>query len=112
MINEEDVHCAPEGGPWKRRLLGYVIPTFIVGYALIGFVEADVDLFVRHPIDFTGLAARLLAISYLAVAAFMHFHWGWGLSQRLWPHSQRYKYFAIACFVPFFVLANYLKFAL
>ncbi len=110
MIDDETFTHPAEGGPWKRKLLGYLVPTLIAFYAIVyGLVVGHIIL----PIDeykgaLNGNAARWLGISYLAVAAFMHFHFGWGLGSTLWPHSQKGKWISVFIFVPSLAVALYL----
>lgn len=107
MIDDETFTCAPDGGPWKRKLLGYLVPGLIALYAIIfGLVGGHLFLPLKHGSEiFTGFAARWLGLAYLAVASFMHFHYGWGLSEQLWPHSQRGKWISVSTFVPCFIIA-------
>ncbi len=108
MIDDEDILCGPDGGDWKRRLLGYCVPAIIAAYAVFGYVAEKV-FFPRAGIVFTGYAAKFLALSYLAGAFYLHFHYGWGLSERLCMRSFRPKIFAIAAFLLFFVAAFYFQ---
>jgi hypothetical protein len=80
MIDDETFTCAPEGGPWKRRLLGYAVPALMALYAVVfGLIDGHIILAWKNAGDvFTGLAARWLGLAYLSVASFMHFHYGWG----------------------------------
>jgi hypothetical protein len=49
---------------------------------------------------FTGEAGVALAIAYLAIGAFLHFHFFWGLSDRLWRGSQPAKVASLLVFLP------------
>jgi len=110
MLNdEEDILCAPTGGTWKRRILGYCLPSIIAAYAVFGYVTQKV-IFPRGDMAFVGYAAKLLALSYVAAAFYFYFHYGWGLSERLCMRSFRPKIFAIAVFLLFFVTACYFQF--
>lgn len=107
MIDDETFTCAPDGGPWKRKLLGYAVPILIALYAMIyGLIDGHLVLPLKHSSEvFTGFAARWLGLSYVSVASFIHFHYGWGLSEHLWPHSQRGKWISVSLLVPFFIMA-------
>lgn len=107
MIDDETFTCAPDGGPLKRKLLGYAVPMLIALYAIVcGLIGGSLVLPSKHAgAEFTGFAARWLAFSYLALTSFMHFHYGWGLSEHLWPHSQRGKWLSVVVFVPCLILA-------
>ena len=54
-----------------------------------------------------GDAGFWLAASYIAIGAFMHFHYFWGLSERLWRFSQFAKVSALLVFLPCFLYALY-----
>lgn len=74
-----------------------------MGYGLIG---GHIILGWKNAGDvFTGFAVRWLGLAYLSVASFMHFHCGWGLSEHLWPNSQRGRWISDAAFIPCFCLA-------
>jgi hypothetical protein len=73
---------------------------------VFGLIDGRIILAWKNAGDvFTGLAARWLGLAYLSAASFMHFHYGWGLSERLWPNSQRGKWISVAAFIPCFGLA-------
>lgn len=109
MIDDDDYISAPDGGPWKRRLLGYCAPLVIVAYAVYGYLIQKV-IFPRGGVFFVGYAAKFLALSYVAGAFYLYFHYGWRLSERLCMHSFRPKYFAIFSFLLFIVTACYFQF--
>ena len=109
MIDDEDILCGPDGGPWKRRILGYCVPAIIAAYAVFGYVTEKV-IFPKEGMVFVGYAAKFLALSYAAAGCYLHFHYGWGLSERLCMRSFRPKIFAIAVFLLFFVAAFYFHF--
>ena len=111
MIEDEDIFCAPDGGTWKRRLLGYCVPSIIAIYAVFGFLTEKV-FFPRGGIVFVSYAAKFLALSYASAACFFYFHYGWGLDERLCMRSFRPKIFAAVVFLLFFVAACYFQFVL
>lgn len=89
----------PSGGKGIRLFLGYIVPAGIAAYAIIaGLIDADIIIPIKRAGSVEGGSARWLGVTYLSVAAFMHFHYGWGLSEKLWPHSQRGKWISVwAC---------------
>ena len=79
----------PDGGRWTKWLGGYVFAGAVFLYGVYAIVVGAAWLPAGGSSgDFTGLTARWLGIFYLGLAARMHFHWGWGLDDRLWPHYE------------------------
>ncbi|MDB6138981.1 MAG: hypothetical protein JWO94_2053 [Verrucomicrobiaceae bacterium] len=58
-------------------------------------------------IELGGDAATALACAYVALGAFCHFHWFWGLHARLWEHAQTLKTLALLVFLPCFLFTLY-----
>jgi hypothetical protein len=111
MIDDETFTCPPEGGAFKRWVLGWITPAAIAFYSVLcGFLDRRIELPGKwSSSEFSGTAAISLASSYLAVAAFTHFHFGWGLSERLFHLSQRGKWASVAVFVSTFAAALTLR---
>lgn len=107
MIDDETLSCPPEGGAMKKAFLGYLVPGLIVVYAIsFDLIAGHLVLPLKHSaIEFTGYAARWLGFAYLSLASFMHFHFGWGLSETLWPHSQKGKWSSLLIFLPSLFIA-------
>lgn len=99
-----------EGGSVKKWLFGYLIPCVILVYATWAVIKGEIHLPHRSGKDFTGTPARCLAITYLSIAIWHHFHWGWGLSHQLWPDSGRGKIAAWCLGVPATLLFIYFAF--
>lgn len=51
-------------------------------------------------VELTGNPGIALAIAYIAIGAFFHFHFFWGLSDRLWTFSQALKLVSLMVFLP------------
>lgn len=111
MIDDETFTCPPEGGRFKKWLLGYAVPGLVVLYAMFyGVFDGKLSLPLKHgSIEFEGNSARVLAVSYISLASFMHFHFGWGLSDRLWMRSQRGKWISLGLLISTATLAVYLN---
>ena len=62
-------------------------------------------------LDLDGPASVALAIAYIAVGAFIHFHWFWGLHERLEPFSGLLKCLALLVFLGGFGYTIYRIFA-
>ncbi len=79
-----------------------------VGVALIpiycgirSLLTGHATLFGRHGsrLELTGSAAVAMAIAYLAVGAFIHAHWFWGLHPKLARFSPMLKALAVLVFL-------------
>jgi hypothetical protein len=53
-------------------------------------------------LELHGIAAVSLAVAYIAVGAFAHFHWFWGLHHRLQQFSDVGKLLSLVVFLPSF----------
>lgn len=56
----------------------------------------------------TGEAGVCLAIAFIAIGGFLHFHYFWGLSDRLWRFSKPLKVGSLLVAFPTFVYALWL----
>lgn len=64
----------PSGGKGIRLFLGYIVPAGIAAYAIIaGLIDADIIIPIKRAGSVEGGSARWLGVTYLSVAAFMHF---------------------------------------
>lgn len=88
MSDFEDLAYPPHGGRLKQWLVG-------VGVALVPIVYAIYSLHrdrillpalgrgIGPGVYLSGRACIALAIAYMGIGMFAHFHWFWGLSDRL-----------------------------
>jgi hypothetical protein len=108
MFEEEPA----EGGKVSKWLWGYIFPALVLVVAVWGIADGRVYFFYGSGAGkyFTGAAGCFLAISYVGFAAWWHFHWGWGLSHRLWPHVATGKRAAWCVFVPSILLFMFFAF--
>jgi hypothetical protein len=103
-----DLAYAPAGGPAKQWLAGAFLAAIPVIYGILCMLDGHATFFGRDQIvDFTGAAAFWLAMAYIGIGAFIHFHFFWGLSERLWRFSQVGKGVALLVFLPSFFYAIY-----
>ena len=97
----EDLAYAPSGGRIKMWLVGVGVALIPLSYGVHCLLTGETRFFGRSGshLDLHGAAAVALAISYIAVGAFIHFHWFWGLHQRLEPFSYLLKCLAVLVFL-------------
>jgi len=97
----EDLGYGPSGGPLKMWLAG-------VGLALIPLFYGIHSIFTERArfigrggscLDLEGSTALGLGIAYLAISAFIHFHYFWGLHPRLYGFSPILKFIAVLVFL-------------
>ena len=103
-----DLAYAPSGGRTKQWLAGVVLAAVPIIYGIVCLERGHTTLFGRYASsDLTGDAAFSLAVAYVAGGAFLHFHYFWGLSERLSDYSQFAKGMALLVFLPSFLYALY-----
>jgi hypothetical protein len=100
LDDAEDLAYAPSGGRIKMWLLGIALALVPFVYGVHCLLTGQARFFgSRGNLDLQGPAATALAIAYLAVGAFIHFHWFWGLHNRLEPFSYLMKGLATVVFL-------------
>jgi hypothetical protein len=105
----EDLAYGPSGGRVKQWLAGIVLAAIPIIYGIVCIHRGHTTLFGRRAtnLDLSGAAGVALSISYIAVGGFLHFHYFWGLSERLWKFSQAGKVICVLVFLPSFLYALY-----
>src|SRR5687768_13334578 len=103
----EDLGYGPSGGRTKQWLAGVLLPAIPVIYGIVCIRRGHTTLFGRATSDLTGDAGFWLAVAYIAVGAFLHFHYFWGLSEHLSRFSQLTKVLSLLVFLPSFLYALY-----
>lgn len=108
----EDLAYGPTGGRAKQWLAGIALAFLPIIYGIHCIQRGFTTLFGNQGIDqkLTGEAGFWLAVSYIAVGAFVHFHYFWGLSDRLCRFSQTLKMLSLLVFLPSFFYSIYLAF--
>ena len=78
----------------SKWLAGVILAAVPIIYGIICIQRGHATLFGRRAasLDVSGKAGFWLAASYIAVGSFLHFHYFWGLSERLWRFSQAGKF--------------------
>jgi hypothetical protein len=104
----EDWAFGPSGGRTKQWLAGVVVAAVPIVYGIVCIQSGSTTLFgSRASAKFTSEAGFRLAVAYVAAGAFLHFHYFWGLSERLWPFSQITKILSLLVFLPSLFYALY-----
>ncbi|SRR5712692_639026 len=99
----EDLASAPSGDRSKQWLAGVVLAAVPVIYGVVCIKRGHTTFFGRtDSFDLTGDGGFWLAVAYIAVGAFLHFHYFWGLSEHLWRFSQPMKMLSLLVFLPSF----------
>lgn len=104
----DDLAYGPSGGRVKRWLAGAVLAGVPVVYGIACLARGYTCLWGRGRIEkLYGEAGVALAIAYISIGAFLHFHYFCGLSLRLERFSQPGKILCILVFLPSFFYAIY-----
>jgi len=105
----EDLAYAPSGGRIKMWLVGVGVALIPLWYGLQCVLTEHARLWGEHGtnLDVNGSTAVALGIAYMAVGAFIHFHWFWGLNRRLEPFSGILKLLTVLVFLGSFGYAMY-----
>ncbi len=92
---------------WFCGVLLALIP---ICYGARGIFTEQATLLGSHGshLELHGTAGISLAIAYMAVGAFAHFHWFWGLHPRLRGFTDLGKVLSLFVFLPSFGYAIYL----
>lgn len=81
-------------------LLGVGLALVPIGYGIRGLYNGQMTLIGKHAnLELHGTAATALAISMIAVGVFIHFHWFWGIHQKLFPFSAIGKILSATVFI-------------
>ncbi|MBE7493795.1 MAG: hypothetical protein HS117_02510 [Verrucomicrobiaceae bacterium] len=97
----EDLAHHPDGGGWEKWAGGCLLPIAGVIYAVWCLIDKRAVLPGKHgDLVIAGDDAVLFSTAILALAAFLHFHFFWGLHERLWRYSQGCKVLALLVFLP------------
>ena len=104
----EDLAYSPEGGRVKKWLAGVIVAALPILVGVVGIKSGHTILIGKQvTADLSGFTAFWMSVAYIAVGAFLHFHFFWGLSQRLWRFSEGAKILAMLVFLPSFIYAIY-----
>ena len=105
----EDLAYGPSGGRVKMWLAGVGLALIPLLYGVGCLRSGHARFFGSHGanLDLDGSAAIALAIAYIALGAFVHFHWFWGLHPRLWRFSTALKFVAVLVFLGSFGFTIY-----
>jgi hypothetical protein len=106
----EDLAYGPSGGRTKQWIAGAILASLPIIYGIHCIQRGHTTLFGSrgNSEKLVGSAGVSLAIAYISIGAFLHFHYFWGLSDRLWRFSQVLKVACLLVFLPAFFYALYL----
>jgi hypothetical protein len=109
LDDAEDLAYAPSGGGFTKWFVGVGVALIPIAYGVHCFMAGETRFFGRagSSLDLRGSGAIALAVAYIAVGAFIHFHWFWGLIGRLEPFSYLLKCLAVLVFLGGFGYAIY-----
>ena len=112
VCDAEDFAYHPSGGPVKQWTAGCVLAAVPVFYGLFCLNRGYTTVFGKGgSTEATGEAGFWFAIAYIALGAFLHFHYFWGLSSRLWPYSQPLNVLSLMTLLPSLVYSLFIQFA-
>jgi hypothetical protein len=105
MFGEDDhLNRSASTGRLKQVVVGVALPVFIVAIAVMGIVTGTVPIYGKGGGgSITGAGAVIIAFSYLAGAAYLHFRYYWGWNERLEPHSHALQRISLTLFMVGFV---------
>jgi len=103
----EDLAYGATGGPAKQWLAGALVPVAICIYGMVCLDRGYTTLpgSGGQSMALHGAEGVALACSYLAFGAFLHFHYFWGLHDKLYRFSQGLKVTALLLALPLFLYA-------
>lgn len=103
----------PSGGRLKQWLSGALIPLILVIYGLVCLQRGSTTILGRGgSLELRDEPAFWMAVAYIAIGCFLHFHYFWGLSERLLRFSHPLKVLSLLVFVPSFFYSVCLQFHL
>ena len=106
LDDAEDFSYEPKGGPLKQWLAGMALPLVPICYGISCFFSGQSRLFSDKGItELSDKPAIALAVSYIALGSFIHFHYFWGLESKLCRFSQAGKVVSLLIFLPLFIYA-------
>jgi hypothetical protein len=91
----------PSGGRLKMWLAGVGMAILPAGYGIHCLFAGRAVLPGQNgdSMEVSGPAAIALAVAYIAVGAFIHFHYFWGLHPKLYRWSDILKVLAVVVFI-------------
>lgn len=105
----DDLAHSPSGGRLKMWLCGVGLASLPIGYGIRCWSTGHAVLPGKGmELDTYGPTATALAIAYIAIGAFLHFHYFWGLHDRLHGFSPVLKILAVLVFLGAFGRATLL----
>lgn len=107
----EDLAHAPTGGRVTRWLAGTLIPACIIIYGLVCIRHGSTTMLGRGAsLELRHEPAFWMAVAYIAIGGFLHFHFLWGSIERLLRFSHPLKVLSLLVFVSSFIYSLCLQF--
>ena len=107
----EDLAHPPLGGRVSRWFGGVLIPACILLYGLVCIRRGSTSMLGRGAsLELHHEPAFWMAVAYIAIGGFLHFHFFWGSSERLLRFSHPLKVLSLLVFVSSFVYSLCLQF--
>ncbi|QIF03601.1 hypothetical protein [Roseimicrobium sp. ORNL1] len=113
MFGEDDhLNRTPTTGRFKQLAAGVVGPVCIALLAVYSLVTGSTPIYSKGGSagTITGTGGIIVALSYLAGAAYLHFRYYWDWSERLEPHSHWPKFLSLVLCIFGFVLGLFYSF--
>ena len=97
----DDFAHGPSGGRTKKWIAGAVLPLLPIVYGIVSWYRGTTSLPGRgSSLELIGLEGSILSLAYIAIGAFVHFHYFWGLDDRLHRYSEGVKIASLCVFLP------------
>ena len=109
----ENLAYGPSGGPVKQWVAGVILASIPAVYGIYCIQRGYTTLFGRGGSSekLVGPAGLWLAVAYISLGAVLHFHYFWGLADRLWRFSLPLKVVSLLVFLSALIYSLALAFA-
>lgn len=97
MFGEDDhLNRTPSSGRFKQIAAGVAAPICVVLLSVYSLVTGSTPIFSKgNSATISGTGGIIVALSYLAGAAYLHFRYYWDRNENLEPHSHWPKFLSL-----------------